>query len=117
MAGFTETWAPASTRRTALLIGEPAEHRISYVIELPPGQVVLALPEPVLLDGPHAALDLRYRVDGGRLLIDADVTFKHSEVPVADYPAFRELLTRIDRALSQRVQIGPPAAAVPQVKP
>jgi tetratricopeptide (TPR) repeat protein/transglutaminase-like putative cysteine protease len=108
-AGYTETWASLAARRHPLLIGEPTSNRFSYRVTPPPGWVLRALPEPAAGDGPLAAFEVRWRKDGQAAVAEGFVTFKQSEVSPADYPAFRELMTRIDHAFGRRVTAAPPA--------
>jgi tetratricopeptide (TPR) repeat protein len=109
-AGYAESWASLASRRLPLLLGEPSTTRFSYRVTPPPGLAPGALPEPASGDGKHAAFELRWRADGDAAVAEGYVTFKDAEVPPADYPAFRELMTRIDRAFGRRVTVAPRAA-------
>jgi len=109
-SGYAETWASLATRRLPLVLGEPSTNRFSYRITPPPGFAADALPEPAAGQGPHAAFEVRWRRDGEALVAEGFVTFKSGEVPPADYAAFRELMTRIDRAFGRRVTVAPRAA-------
>jgi tetratricopeptide (TPR) repeat protein/transglutaminase-like putative cysteine protease len=109
-AGYTETWASLAARRHPLLLGEPTTNRFAYRITPPPGWEVRGLPEPASGDGPQAAFEVRWRTDGDAVVAEGSVTFKQSEVSPTDYPAFRELMTRIDRAFGRRVTAAPRAA-------
>ncbi len=115
-ATYTETWASLSSRRHPLAIGDPATSRFHYRVTLPAGWAVRELPEPASGDGPHAAFEVRWREEGGAVVTEGFVTLKSAQVPPADYPAFRELLLRIDAAFSRRAVAGPaaPAAAANQ---
>jgi tetratricopeptide (TPR) repeat protein len=109
--GYTESWASLAARRHPLLLGEPTTSRFSYRITPPPGLAAPALPEPAAGEGPYAAFEVRWRRDGAALVAEGFVTFKRSEVPPVDYPAFRELMTRIDRAFGRRVTVAPASTA------
>ncbi len=109
-AGYTETWASLAARRHPLLLGEPSVNRFTYRITPPPGLEVGGLPEPAAGDGPNAAFEVRWRRDGAAVVAEGFVAFKQGEVPSGGYPAFRDLMTRIDRAFGRRVTVAPGAA-------
>jgi hypothetical protein len=109
--GYVESWAPLSERRHELVVGEPYENRFVFRHRLPAGWEVTAMPEPVALDAKEAAFEVRYRREPGMLVAEGRVVLKASRVPAADYPAFRELAARIDRALARPVRLGPTNAA------
>jgi len=110
-AGYTETWASLATRRQELVLGQPSVNRFEYRVTLPPGWAAPDLPEPVSGETRQAAFLVRWRRDGGAVVAEGFVTFKSPAVPVADYPSFRELMVRIDRAFGRRVTAVPQAAA------
>jgi tetratricopeptide (TPR) repeat protein len=103
-----EALAPLSSRRHDLVLGPPGESRLSYRYRLPPGFAVLALPEPVRLDAPFATFETSYRMADGAVLAEARFVTRTSRVAAAEYPAFRELVARADRALAEPVWIEPP---------
>lgn len=109
-AGYAETWASLASRRHPLVLGEPSTNRFAYRVTPPPGLAVTGLPEPAAGDGPQAAFEVRWRAEGAAVVAEGFVTFKQSEVPPAEYPAFRDLMTRIDRAFGRRVTLAPGAA-------
>jgi len=86
-------------------------NRFEYRVTLPPGWAAPDLPEPVSGETRQAAFLVRWRRDGGAVVAEGFVTFKSPAVPVADYPSFRELMVRIDRAFGRRVTAVPQAAA------
>ncbi len=110
-AGYTETWASLASRRLPLSLGEPTTNRFRYRVTPPPGWRAGALPEPARGEVPQAAFEVRWRTDGEALVAEGFVTFRRSEVPPAEYPAFRELMTQIDRAFGRRVTVAPTATA------
>jgi len=108
---FTETYAPLSARRFDLVLGEPWENRFLYRHLLPAGWGPSEVPEPVTLDGPFGALEIRYRTEGGALVAEGRVAFQAARVAAADYPAFRDFVSRVDRAMARTVRVAPAAAA------
>ncbi|HSM93483.1 MAG TPA: DUF3857 domain-containing protein, partial [Anaeromyxobacteraceae bacterium] len=105
--GFSERWATLARRRYDLVVGDAHESRSTWRIALPRGWEAAELPEPVSLDGPHAAFELRYRGEPGAIRVETRVTIKDRRVPVADYPAFRALATAADAAFDRPVRLLP----------
>ncbi|HEX9291287.1 MAG TPA: DUF3857 domain-containing protein, partial [Anaeromyxobacteraceae bacterium] len=105
---YAEGLAPLSSRRFDLVVGEPWESRLAYRYALPRGFTSAELPAPVSLDAPFAAFEVSYREDGGAVVAEARITVKTGRVSAADYPAFREFLAKVDRALARPVRVGPP---------
>ncbi|WP_242395544.1 DUF3857 domain-containing protein [Anaeromyxobacter oryzisoli] len=110
MRGYTVTWAELSARRYPLDLGSPSRDVFAYRVALPPGWRVAELPEPTQVSGALGSLALAYRLDGGAIVAEGQVTLAGGLVAPADYPAFRELLSQMDRALSRRVRIVPDPA-------
>ncbi|HEX8908985.1 MAG TPA: DUF3857 domain-containing protein, partial [Anaeromyxobacteraceae bacterium] len=104
---FTESLAPLSARRLDLVLGAPWESRLAYRYALPAGWRAAELPPPARLDGPFAAFEVSYREEGGALLAETRVRVKASRVPAGDYPAFRDFLSQVDRALARPVRLAP----------
>jgi hypothetical protein len=109
--GYVESWAPLSERKHELVVGEPYENRFLFRHRLPAGWEVTQLPEPVRLDAPSAAFEVEYRREPGVVVAEGRVVLKRTRVKPADYPAFRDLAARIDRALARPVRLGPTNAA------
>jgi hypothetical protein len=65
----------------------------------------------VRLDAPFATFEATYSVVDGVLVAEARFVTRTSRVAVADYPEFRELVARADRALSEPVWIEPRTSA------
>jgi tetratricopeptide (TPR) repeat protein/transglutaminase-like putative cysteine protease len=108
-ATYAETWAPLSSRRWPLFLGQPWENRFAYRHELPPGWTAVEVPAPASFAAPFGSFEVRYLAEGGTLLAEGRVAFRQSLVPVADYPAFRDFLSRIDRAMARTVRVAPAA--------
>ncbi len=101
--GYAEAYAPLSSRRQELVLGEPYQNRFRYRIQLPPGLVAGALPPPVAADGPFGSYQVSLRMEEGALVAEGAVALRARRIPAADYPAFRELLAGLDRALARKV--------------
>jgi Flp pilus assembly protein TadD len=119
-AGYVESYAAQSERRHDLVLGAPSESRFTYRFALPGGWTAVEVPEDASADTPEGAFEVRYRAEGGAILVEGRVTFKTGRVPAARYPAFRELAAGIDRAFARRVRIAlplPDRAAAPSPRP
>jgi len=101
--GYAEAYAASSTRRHDLVIGDPSVNRFRYRVALPDGYAVAELPPPARGETPAAAFQLESRVEGGALVAEGHVTFKQARVAVGEYPALRELVLQLDRALGRKV--------------
>jgi tetratricopeptide (TPR) repeat protein/transglutaminase-like putative cysteine protease len=111
---FTETLAPLSARERDLVLGAPWEARLAYRYALPAGWRAAEVPPAAKLEGAFAAFEVSYREESGALLAETRVRMKASRVPAADYGAFRDFLSQVDRALARPVRLAPappPAAA------
>jgi hypothetical protein len=102
---MTDSWAPLSSRRQPLALEEPSSSRASYRVLLPPGATAPALPPPTGSDGPHLAWALSWRGQPGALEVELSLTWKSATIPAADYPAFRDQLIALDRAVGRRVAV------------
>jgi hypothetical protein len=112
-AGWLETYASLSSRRHPLALGQPMTNRFEYRYALPPGWVVAEVPEDAAGEVPEATFAVRYRQEGGALVVDGQVTFRSSRVAPGAYPAFRALVGRLDAAFSRRVRIAPAPTPMP----
>jgi len=110
-AVYTETFAPLSSRRYDLVLGEPWEARFTYRYRLPPGWRPVEIPEPARLEAAFGSFEVVARAEGDGLVAEGRVAFSRSRIAVADYPAFRDFVGQIDRALSRPIRVGPARAA------
>jgi hypothetical protein len=104
---WMERSAPLSTRRQDLVVGSPFEARFTFRHKLPPGLAAVDLPAPEARDGPFGDWSVAVRAEGDELVAEGTVRLSASLVRAADYPAFREFLARLDRALSRSVRLAP----------
>jgi hypothetical protein len=109
--GYTETYAPNSSRRFDLVIGDPSVTRFTHRCALPAGWSVTDLPESARGEGPFGGFEVRYRRDGTTLVAEGFVTLATGRVAARDYPAFRAFVGEIDRALTRKVRIAPAGEA------
>jgi len=104
---YAETYGGLSRRRHDLALGEPYESTFAWRYALPQGWEVAELPAAVAVDAPTAAFEVSYRAEPGAVLARGRVLFKKGRLGAEEYPAFRELVSGLDRALSRRVRIAP----------
>ena len=107
--GFSERWAALAKRRYDLLVGDPDEIRSTYRVALPRGWAAAGLPAPAVVDGPHAAFELRYHAEPGALVVETRITVKDWRIPVSDYAAFRAFAAAADAAYYRTVRLVPAA--------
>ena len=110
--GYLESYASLSARRHPLVLGEPMVNRFEYRYTLPAGWAAVEVPEDAAGEVPEAAFEVRHRLEGSTLVVSGQVVFRAARVEPDRYPAFRELVTQLDRAFGRRVRIAPTSAAV-----
>jgi len=102
-AGYAGTYASLSARSQDLVLGDPYLNHFTYRIQLPEGMAAAELPAPVAAETPFGAFQVETRSEGGALVAEGRIAFRTSRVRVADYPAFRDFVSRLDRALAGKV--------------
>jgi len=92
-------------RRTPLLV---SSERIDLTLELalPPG-LKLATREPVQLESPFGRFERRFEVKPGLVTLHEQVLLSRSRVAPADYRAFGEFVTAVDRVQSSEWVLAP----------
>ncbi len=108
--GYVEGYAPTSTRREDLVIGDPHELSFAYRILLPEGSTA-DLPPPARAETPFGTWEVALRAEPGAVRADCRVVFRTGRVAAADYPAFRAFLSGLDQALARRVAVHAPVRA------
>jgi len=110
---WTERFAPLSTREQDLVLGQPFESRFVMRYVLPPGLAPADLPAAVSQDTPFGSFRIAVNAQGGDLVAESVVRITATRVRASDYPAFRDLMSRIDGALSRTVRLAPRTGALP----
>jgi hypothetical protein len=85
------------------VLGDPYLNHFTYRIQLPEGMTAAELPAPAAAETPFGAFQVETRSEGGALVAEGRIAFRTSRVRVADYPAFRDFVSRLDRALAGKV--------------
>jgi tetratricopeptide (TPR) repeat protein/transglutaminase-like putative cysteine protease len=101
--GYTEAYAPISSRRLDLALGDPYLNHFAYRIDLPEGTSVAELPGPARAETPFGSYEIATRAQGDSILAEGRIAFRAGRVAAADYPAFREFVAGLDRALGSKV--------------
>ena len=102
---WMESFAPLSERRHDLVLNSPFETRFALRWELPPGMAPASLPAPERREGPFGAWSVSLQMEGNVLVARGYLQISKRRIAVADYPAFREFLAGVDRALLRTVRL------------
>jgi transglutaminase-like putative cysteine protease len=103
---YVESYASLSSRALPQRFSSPYSNKLRYAIELPAG-FTATLPEGANESSPQGSYDLRYKLDGGRVVAELSVTLRGGLLQPAEYPAFRAFLSRLDSALQRQVEAAP----------
>jgi hypothetical protein len=102
-----------STRRHDLVLPSSFENHFTLRWELPAGMAPAGLPAPERREGPFGSWSVSVRLEGGALVADGSLRVSSRRILAADYPAFREFLAGLDRALLRTVRLGRPEGRKP----
>jgi tetratricopeptide (TPR) repeat protein len=102
---WMESYAPLSSRRFDLVLPTPFETTFAVRYTLPPGFAAVGLPAPERREGPFGSWSVSVREEGGVLVAEGALRVTTRRIAVADYPAFREFLSGVDRALLRNVRL------------
>jgi tetratricopeptide (TPR) repeat protein len=102
---WMESYAPLSSRRFDLVLPTPFETTFAVRYALPPGFAPVGLPAPERRDGPFGSWSVSVREEGGVLVAEGSLRVTTRRIAAADYPAFREFLAGVDRALLRNVKL------------
>jgi hypothetical protein len=100
---MTAAYGALSTRRTDLVTTHGWSTRNVVRYHLPPGWKLRSLPEGQSVQTPYLLLNQTITPTEDGFISDDTVTMLERRVPKADYPAFRQALIAIDRALERKV--------------
>jgi hypothetical protein len=102
---WMENYAPLSARRYDLVLPTPFETTFAVRYALPAGLAAVGLPAPERREGPFGSWSVSVREEGGALVAEGSLRVKTRRIAAADYPAFREFLAGVDRALLRNVKL------------
>jgi hypothetical protein len=106
---YTQAYAPLSDRKFDLVMTGPWVNTLTFKYDLPPGYAVKDMPAEVKDETKFGRLRITYKVENGKLVCDGEIAFTEARIAVADYPAFREWLGRVDQHFSRRLVALKPA--------
>jgi tetratricopeptide (TPR) repeat protein/transglutaminase-like putative cysteine protease len=102
---WMESYAPLSSRRYDLVLSHPFDNQFTLRYRLPSGMAPAPLPLPERREGPFGAWSVTTREEGGALVAEGFLRIVARRIPAADYPAFREFLSGLDRALQRTIRL------------
>jgi len=105
-ARLTPLYASLSERRHDVRLRAVPARKDSFVVRLPPGLQVLAMPRDATVDSKFGRLELRTETQGNKLTVHTSIRLLVDRVTPAEYAAFRNFCAEVDRALEPRLQIG-----------
>ncbi len=92
-------YAPLRTRTSDSRVAAQTARTDSWVLHLPTGARVQALPSRVHDTSPFGSVDVGVRTVGSALEVTTSVTMTRTRITVSEYSAFRAWCERVDRAL------------------
>jgi tetratricopeptide (TPR) repeat protein/transglutaminase-like putative cysteine protease len=110
---WMESFAPLAARRYDLVLSHPLDNQFTFRYRLPPGMTPASLPAPERREGPFGAWRVSTREEGGVLVAEGSFQVTARRIAAADYPAFREFLSGLDRALLRPVRLRRPDGGTP----
>ncbi len=98
-----DAYAARASRDQDLMLGVPygTTHRVTY--HLPDGLRPKAVPDPVAGTSKFGAFRVGRTVGDGTVEFEVSYTAATERVEIADYPAYRAWLAKMDRALNQPI--------------
>ena len=82
---------PAGTRSTAVVL-EPADESDRFELTIPTGLVVDELPPSRTMDAPFGRFDVKWAVDGSRIVRTLTLRVHNGSVPASDYALVRRFI-------------------------
>ena len=111
---FSPFLRPANLTKTICsLVERKFDLRINYIytfdykitFSLPAGFTVERLPDNFSIDNRYIAADIEYDAGGDTITVTGIITMKQLQVPVEDYPGFRESCRLIDEKQTEKIII------------
>lgn len=119
---YTSTFAPLSPKNRTLPVVlppglAPSEQRVRTTFVAPKGYRFAELPPGGKVDGGdlgRGTLELKPGTAPNTVVVDLSVVLDKSTISLAEYPAFRTMLQRIDALTHRVVRLVPDGAAAPR---
>lgn len=106
--GLLRGTLPKPPRRWPFSLGRPRREEIRVTVRIPEGWTAEELPEAQEVESAYLRARADWTVEDGRLIFRREMSLLAVEVPVEDYPAFREDLLRARAADRQAVVLVQP---------
>jgi cellulose synthase operon protein C len=98
--------APSSKRTLDLTLTALTSREEEWVIKVPAGMKVRAMPTAQKLDTPFGSFHVTVEQAPGKITVRTGLSFKKARVTPAEYEAFRSFCEAVDRAFGQRIVVG-----------
>jgi hypothetical protein len=88
--GLLAATLPKPPRTWPYQVGRPRQEDLRVSIQIPGGWKPEAVPDPLELESDYFVAGAAWSADDGKITYEREVSVLRKEVPVEDYPAFRE---------------------------
>ncbi|MBX3474528.1 MAG: hypothetical protein KF754_09110 [Planctomycetes bacterium] len=100
-------YASLTARRTDLTLPPPRQRSSTWMVTLPAGMAIAALPARLDLSNPNARLLVSAEIEKGKLVIRRSYSLLGGTVKQGDYSRWRRDLLEFDRAESATIKLAP----------
>jgi cellulose synthase operon protein C len=101
---FTSRLGGGRDRTHDLVLPYAFEDRRQVVLRPPPGWSIVAIPTPLVIDEPYAALNFKCTAAPPTVVCSYALIARQPRITAAQHPSWRAMLSRVDRALTQKVR-------------
>ncbi len=98
-----DTFAPSASRDQDLILGVPFTFTNKVTYHLPTGTRVGSAPQSLSASSPFGSYKIDVSQNGDAVSFDVTYTTSVNRISVKDYPAWRDWLNEMDRAVNQRL--------------
>jgi cellulose synthase operon protein C len=102
---YVKALASSGSRREDLMLFAPWTTEEEIHITLPSGARVTQLPRDKAINTRFGSLRLHYRKSSDEVLVQSHVQFDKSRVAAADYPAFQDFCTQLERSFAEDIKV------------
>ncbi|HET8667277.1 MAG TPA: DUF3858 domain-containing protein, partial [Terriglobales bacterium] len=102
---YVQTLAPLASRAGELVLPAPWTTEEELHFQLPAGATIEFVPTDTNLDTQFGSAHIRYRLRGRELVINTSVQFRQLRIAPAEYAAFRNFCSQVERAFRDEVKV------------
>ncbi len=102
---MVRAYASLSQRHLDIRLSAQTTTETEYVLKLPPGSKISAMPGASSLPSPFGNFQVAIDPIAGGVRVKTTIAITKTHIPVAEYPAFRKWCEAVDAALAQRLVI------------